>query len=531
MTGLVLAPALDMARRAGRFLRGLAGLEPVSSGDLPSVGPDPALAAARFSPLADQFATARPIERLGGKSAAVQAALRTGPAAEGPALLVTPGPDVPEAWSLGFAWLDHLDLTQSPQDLALGRAAVEAWLAGAPGASGTGEEPVELVALRLARLAARLPALAPTLAPSGRALLARRMEADLARLRGARVPAGLAQWQVLVAAVSVAKAMPGSLATEGQAALGAALAACGVRLLETGGLAPAALQAVAADLDALTAGVAHGDDLATGDTAAADPLAVLLPRLVRTLQVVTRPDGSLADFGGGPGDPVLCKCFAVAPSATEAPTVGSLLGAGYARATDGPLDMWLGLAPGLCTAPLEIVAHGVPLFVTGRRRSGAPLFQTAAFTGQSTIVRPEGRLHVRVRATANGQCLEAVPKGSQPVVTRRLELMSGGERLVATETLYDQAGKPPSEGVALRFHCPAGVRAVESRDRQSVILATDCGHAWRIRGKALDFHCRTAFCDSDKGPGVAPGTLISGTGVGSRTGNITEIGWELVREA
>ena len=528
MAGPALAPAMEMARRAGRFLRGLAGFHNTAPVNLPLVAADPALASARFQPLAALLPQARRIDRLGGQSAAVQAAMRSGPTVQAPALLVTPGPDVPPAWSIGFAWLDHLDLTGAPQDLAMAQGAVAAWLAQSGPRGGDGEEPAELMALRLWRLGARLPDIVPGLEPAGVALLARRIEADLARLRTARVPGGLAQWRVLVAAIGVARALPGAVAGEGEAALASALCACGARLIEAGGLAPAELQAVAADLDALT-----GIAAVTGDGGAepADPLAGLLPRLVRALQVVTRSDGTLADFGGGPGDPVLCRAFALAPGPAEAGGASGLMGAGYARASDGPLDVWLGLAPGLGAAPLEIVAHGIPLLVTGRRRNGAPLFQQARLRGQGAATGPEGRLHVRLRSTATGQCLEAVPKGSQPLMTRRLELMAGGERLQASETLYDLSGRPQSEGIVLSFHCAAGVRAVESRDRQSVILATDCGHAWRIRGKALDFHCRTAFCDADRGTGVAPGTLISGTGVGSRTGNITELGWELVREA
>lgn len=527
MAGVALAPAMEMARRAGRFLRGLAGLDSSSPGGLPLVPPDPVLAGARFQPLAGLLPHARPIERLGGLSPAVQAAMRSGPTTQTPALLVTPGPDVPPAWSVGFAWLDHLDLSGSPGDLAMAQGAVAAWLARS-GSQGE-EEPVELMALRLARLAARLSDIAPGLEPAGRALLARRIEADLARLRGARLPAGLAQWRVLVAAVAVARALPGALAGEAEAALTAALGACGARLIETGGLAPAQLQAVAADLDALATVEGEADTGTYGQ--GGDPLSGLLPRLVRALQVVTRSDGTMADFGGGPGDPVLCGAFAMMPVLAEDGGAASLMGAGYARAADGPLDVWLGLAPGLCAAPLEIVADGVPLLVTGRHRSGAPLFQLARHRGQSLATSPEGRLHVRLRATATGQCLEAVAKGSQPVMTRRLELMAGGACLKVSEALYHGPGDPPPEGVLVSLYCPSGVRAVESRDRQSVILATDGGHAWRVRGKALDFQCRTALYEADRGSGVAPGTLISGTGVGSRTGNITELGWELVREA
>ncbi len=528
MAGLELAPAMDMARRAARFLRGLAGLDSASPGDLPLEPPDPALVSARFQSLAALWPTARRIERLGGLSPGMQAAMRNGPTAQSPGLLVTPGPDVPPAWSIGFAWLDHLDLSGTPADRAMAQGAVTAWLAR-PDSQGRGEEePVELIAQRLARLAARLPDIVPGVEPAGLALLARRIEADLARLRQARVPAGLGQWRVLVAAVTLVRAVPGVLAPGGEAALATALAACGARLIESGGLTPAQLQAVAADLDALAAVEAAPDGTAADRV---EPLAGLLPRLVRALRVVTRPDGTLADFGGGAGDPHLCRAFAMTPAQAGEGGAGSLMGAGYARACDGPLDVWLGLAPGLCAAPLEIVADGAPLLVTGRRGSGAPFLQLARHRGQPLAAAPEARLHVRLRATASGQCLEAVPKGSKPLATRRLELMAGGECLKASETLYDAPGKSLSEGIVLAFHCPTGVRAVESRDRQSVILATDSGHAWRIRGNGLDFHCRTAFCEADRGTGVAPGTLILGTGVGSRTGNITETGWELVREA
>lgn len=528
MAGLDLAPAMDMARRAGRFLRGLAGLDGSASDGLPLVAPDPALASLRLQPLGSLLAQARPINRLGGQSPAIQAAIRTGPTALTPALLVTPGPDIPPSWSVGFAWLEHLDLSGVPDDLSMARSALGAWL-GRTGDQGSGDDdPVDLVALRLTRLAARLHDIVPGLEPSGAALLARRMEADLNRMRSARVAAGIAQWHVMVAAVAMARAMPHAVTAEAENALASALAACGARLIETGGLTPAQLQAVAADLDALASAMTGAD----GPTAAGtDPLTGLMPRLVRALQVVTRSDGSLADFGGGAGDPILCRAFAVSSGDSGERAGGSLMGAGYARASDGPLDVWLGLSPDLSTAPLEIVADGLPLLVTGRRRSGAPLYQVAKPHGPLSPTGSESRLHVRLRATTEGQCLEAVPKGSQPRMIRRLELVTGGSGLRVSESLYDPPSRPPLERVVLHFHCPAGVRAVESRDRQSVILATDCGHAWRIRGKALDFHCRTAFCDSDRGPGVAPGTLISGTGVGSRTGNITELGWELVREA
>jgi hypothetical protein len=537
------------------------------------------------------------IERLiGGHPARLRALLR-GRAAADPGLLVRPGGGRDPAWTIGFAWLDVLAATAvetAPQRAqleaeleptaagheeagALIRAAFEAWLADPSSAlagKGGAREPAQRAlarhrAARLVRLAPHLASPAVWFRTQDIPALADRVRADLAAVadQAGRTREALAQAQLRLGLCAVAAALPGAHDRAATARLWLELAASVGLVLDQGGVSPARLQRLVADLDMLAG--AQGE-------VAGEALADLVPRLVHVLRLLTwtrhqppapqaagetgaaerdsasplpRPAILLADFGSGPGDPVLNEAFCGLPDLDCGTAELRGTGCGYGRADCAGTTVWLGLPPGAGgAAALEIATRDGLILTTGPRTAPFGPFQIAGDRAVLATAHGTQRRHqadaaplsVRIRESTEAVILETVARApdGQAAALRRISILRHDGSIEGCETLREFApGANLSPAAAaenaarhvLQFFSASSVRCSVSRDGRSIIFSTNCGTAWRLRSKGLDFHCTSGFARLSQG-GASGSTLVMGMGAGTGFRGLIELRWRLGRE-
>jgi hypothetical protein len=573
-------------------------------------------------------------------------ALLASEAAVTPALLVTPGPGREPDWTVGFAWLDLLAAGACGPDLAdpahsgpgaepavpsalapeaapvppvrsltgdgigaeaslasaeLIRRALEAWISG-PGGPVRQEGLARLTAARLVRLAPLLADPAPWFRPEQVPGLAARLRDDVASVMaaGRRSDGPVATAELLLGACATVTALPGSLGADQSGALWQELARSFGALLDQGGLTPARLQRIVADLDLLAA--------AGGDTARG-AVADLVPRLIHVLRLLTRTDDTaasmgadaidpaaastgtgigtgigtgtrtgpgargpgicLAGFGSGPGDALLNEAFLASwmgtgatldtgeqPEAVPADRPQGAFrpelrgtGCGYGRIDCAGTTVWLGLPPGAGgRAALEIATRDGLILTTGPK--GAPFgrFQTAGAshdlrtpaTGRRQRARLQSQLSLRVRESAETVIIETVsrhPAGTA-IALRRIAIFRTDGSIEGHETFTLPAPQDTAaiDGILddlpaclVQFFAPPNVQSSASRDGRSVIFRTNCGSAWRLRSKGLDFHCTSGFARVSQDAASGP-TLVTGVGAGTGFRGLVELRWHLGRE-
>lgn len=495
------------------------------------------------------------------------ASLIKGPAGADPALLVCSRSVDDADWTTGFAWLDGLAATPHGPAADLARRALATWLEGPPaGNSGTGGQDggwdgPEAVSdavrrgLRLLRLAPLLadpdapgagPAATPWFDRDRRGALAARLAGDVDRIERCLLqqtgPAGGMSAPAAVACAlglcAIGAALPAAFSGPTRSRHHRRLAGALTQAIEEAAMEPAELQRWAAAIDRL---------LAAGTGSPEAELGRAVTMLVRALALLRRDDGSLAGFGGGPGDPHLNASFAPvrrdgSPAALSAP-VG--LCGGYGRIGGGGTCAWMALAQdrsgqGHGPLPVELeTADGLLLLacapVPAPVRAPPPDRSTPPTGRSGAAFRPvpDSPLQLRIRETADSRVLEAVAQAGATRCdrTRRITIDRQGSRIDGLDCL---AGAPDGAGrtvpVIWTLFLPVTSGSTATCEGSSVVFVTQGGTAWRLYAEALDF--RSGKASYDRVDGRPRGVLsVSGQGEMICRRGLAELRWSLIREA